>query len=121
MLVLKKTMASVAIVLNALLTVGQSVAHAHGFHLYSEPNYRGHLIVDKASAMTSPVNITGGWGDTASSQTNDTSFSIALAHGLNLDLTNHCFTVAPGQVDARFWWFDDNQVSSYQIGRVCPK
>jgi len=116
MSLLKKCVVSMVIGLAASLTIGAGVAQAGSLTLYAEKNYRA-WIGEFWSAMSSPWNMSDNANDTLSSYTNDTPYSVAFAY--DRDLRGHCFTGKPGQHDPAFWWYDDNEVSSFQIGRAC--
>jgi hypothetical protein len=98
------------------LVVGAAVAQA-ALTLYAETSYRVPIGMYSV-AQTSPTNLSSGVDNTLSSHDNATGWTVALAHDKNL--AGHCFQAAPWTKDPDFWFFDDNAVSSLQVGRACP-
>jgi|GEM_PF-4813713 len=91
-------------------------AQAGNLYLYADPNYKA-LIGTYATTNGTYHNISAVNNDTLSSVQNGTSYYVAFAHDYNL--SGHCFTEPPNTNDPAFWWFDDNQVSSFWINRSC--
>lgn len=91
-------------------------AQAASLYLYAEPNYKA-LIGTFTSAMASPHNMSTNADDTLSSFNNTTAYSVAFWHEKNG--TGYCFTGAPRSKVGSFAFWDDNHVSSFQLGRAC--
>lgn len=85
-------------------------------YLYADSGYRAQ-IGKFTSAMRSPHNISPGNNDSLSSFKNQTAFSVAFWHDANGK--GSCFTGKPYSNAAWFVFWDDNKVSSFQLGRAC--
>lgn len=84
--------------------------------LYAESDYRG-WIGTFSSAMSRPHNMSRNANDTLSSYKNQTSYTAAFWH--DADGRGRCFSARPWTNAAWFVFWDDNKVSSFQLGRGC--
>lgn len=84
--------------------------------LYAESDYRA-LIGTFSNSMSSPRNMSSNANDTLSSFNNDTGYTVAFWHDANAK--GRCFSGAPRTKAAWFAIWDDNKVSSFQLGRGC--
>lgn len=98
-----------------------SAAPAQGaLLLYAESNFRVQ-IGSFSNAMGTYRNVSGENNDVLSSFKNQTGFSVAFWHHANGSHTpnNPCFTGKPNSQAAWFAFDDDNQMTSFQLGRSC--
>ena len=58
-----------------------------------------------------------GNNDTLSSVKNHTNWSAAFWYDAHQ--RGHCWDYSPKTDDPYFWWYDDNQASSFALGRGC--
>lgn len=103
-----------------LLTAGAALATATTANaallLYAESDYRAQI-----GAFTSPMsthrNMSANANDTLTSFKNYTPYSAAFWHDGNKG--GRCWNAAPNDVNRALGWWDDNKVSSFQLGRGC--
>lgn len=84
--------------------------------LYANPGYNG-LIGSFSSRMSGIHNISWNNNDSLTSFKNQTSMYAAFWHDTNGG--GRCFTAAPGDQNAELGWWDNDAISSFQLGRSC--
>lgn len=109
-------LAAVALVACAAASTPVAAQAAGTLYLYADPNY-GVLIGTRTS--TGWWNITTANNDRLSSVKNQTNWTAAFWYDANR--TGHCWTQAAYTNDPSFYWWDDNQASSFSLDRSCPK
>lgn len=113
---LKLRLAAASLGTLALGALAAAPASAGNLYLYAEKNYLAK-IGTFWSAMNTPHNMSTNANNTLSSFDNQTAFSVAFWHDANGK--GGCFTGKPNSKVSAFAWWDDNAVSSFQIGRAC--
>lgn len=94
--------------------VAPSVAHSGSLELFAEPHYKARIGY---RTTTGGWNISRGNNDTLSSVKNHTNWSAAFWYDAHQG--GHCWDYSPKTDDPYFWWYDDNQASSFALGRGC--
>ena len=94
--------------------VAPSVAHSGSLELFAEPHYKARIGY---RTTTGSWNISRGNNDTLSSVKNHTNWSAAFWYDAHQG--GHCWDYSPKTDDPYFWWYDDNQASSFALGRGC--
>ncbi len=84
--------------------------------LYADANYRGWLG-SFSQAMTTHHNMSTNANDALTSFRNYTPYSAAFWHDSNR--AGRCFSAAPGDVNSGLGFWDNDKVSSFQLGRAC--
>lgn len=99
----------------ALALSAASPAQA-ALELYADANYKGWLGAF-TSAMSSPHNMSTNANDALTSFRNITPYSAAFYHDKNGG--GRCFTARPGDQNAGLGFWDNDKISSFQLGRSC--
>lgn len=84
--------------------------------IYADANYRGWLG-SFSQAMTTHHNMSTNANDALTSFRNYTPYSAAFWHDSNR--AGRCFSAAPGDVNSGLGFWDNDKVSSFQLGRAC--
>ena len=105
----------IALTIVTLLVVTPTAADA-ALHLYADKNYQTWLG-SFSNKMSSPRNMSPNANDRLSSFKNETGYHVAFYHDSNGK--GRCFTGNPNSNAAWFAPWDDNKVSSFQLGRSC--
>ncbi len=92
------------------------VAAEAALHLYADSDYKTWLG-SFSNKMSKPRNMSSGANDRLSSFKNETGYYVAFYHDANGG--GRCFTGDPKSKAAWFGFWDDNKVSSFQLGRSC--
>ena len=100
--------------LRGSLVVAAPAAHSDSLELFAEPHYKARIGY---RTTTGSWNITARNNDTLSPVKNHTKWSSAFWYDANLK--GHCWDYSPKTEDLYFWWYDDNQASSFALGRGC--
>ncbi len=85
-------------------------------YLYADNDYKTQIGVF-SKRMSAPRNMSAKANDRLSSFKNDTGYYVAFYHNANGG--GRCFTGKPHSSAAWFAFWDDNKVSSFQLGRSC--
>ncbi|EIA12734.1 hypothetical protein TICEST70_00635 [Cutibacterium acnes PRP-38] len=102
------------VMLGGSFAVAPSVAHSSSLELFAEPDYKARIGY---RTTTGSWNISKGNNDTLSSVKNHTNWSAAFWYDAHQ--RGHCWDYSPKTDDPYFWWYDDNQASSFALGRGC--
>lgn len=107
--------ASAAVAAGVFGVVASLPAHAAP-EMYAESDYRAQ-IGWFTSPMTTHRNVSLKNNDTLTSFRNNTPYSAAFWHDANRG--GRCFTAAPGDYNAKLGFWDNEKISSFQLGRGC--
>lgn len=91
-----------------------AAADAGTLYLYADSNYRG-LIGTRST--TGFWNVTSVNNDSLSSVRNRSSWGAAFWHDSNRQ--GKCWYEQPWESDAQFNWLDNDEMSSFALGRGC--
>lgn len=114
MLKIKRVLAG-AVVAGVVTLTGALPASA-GLELYADPDYRA-LLGTFHHAMGSHHNMSKNANEALTSFRNRTPFSVAFWH--DPDKLGRCFTAAPNDENRALGFWDNDKVSSFQLGRAC--
>ena len=103
-----------AAMLGGSFAVAAPAAHSGSLELFADPHYKARIGY---RTTTGSWNISRGNNDTLSSVKNHTNWSAAFWYDAHQG--GHCWDYSPKTDDPYFWWYDDNQASSFALGRGC--
>ncbi|MFC0358669.1 hypothetical protein [Kytococcus schroeteri] len=107
-----KKIISATVVAAAL--VSGPVAASADLKLYKDVNYQGLL---GTRSTTGSWNMSTVANDELSSMKNETRWGVAFWHDINR--SGKCWQSGPYTYDPSFSWRDNDEVSSYALGRGC--
>ena len=98
-----------------IFTLGWAVpSNAERLLMYADPDYKSFMISRDTQGKW---NMSPAHDDRLSSYDNETAWAVAWYYDRNW--TGGCWTGNPRERDPAFWWWDDDKVSSYRLGRGC--